>query len=517
MRNLKDLAFLSFALILAMPAGALCTTYYLDFGSGFDSNAGTSKTAPWKRAPGMAGFAGSYSHTAGDQFIFKGGVTWDKTVFNWTISNSGSSTTPDYYGVDKTWYSGASWSQPIFDGGGAVAQNNVKNIHVIGSFVTLDNLKIQNLGLPYIYNGGHAISIDNNHDVTIQHCTITPNARIGILISDAVANTTMSNFTVSNNDISAVSWGVAVAPSATNAVMSNVLITNNALHDFTSQMCGGVHGDGIIMYRGNYTATSGNYISSAYISGNRFYGDFHVDSTIDSCVNNNTAPSGACTATNPCGMNSFLYVERPHDTNTYVYNNSATYANVLGWHGTGTDPQVAMIQIREYDLGFSPTFHIYNNSFQADGNTRYGVVFSLVTSLELENNIISGTQFPLYPIDLTSCNGMTADYNDYYGFTSGTVAAFPSACGGFQSWSQYHLTNGKELHSLNLNPLFISSTNLGLATGSPAFGSGLNLSTTFTTDAMGIVRPSSGAWDLGAYTTGTTISSPQNLRILSIP
>src|SRR5205807_1579202 len=92
--------------------------FYIDWVSGSDFNIGTSTSTPWKRAPGMQGFAGTYTHAAGDRFIFKGGVTWPSSVFSFVIGNSGTSVNRDYFGVDQTFFSGASWTRPIFDGGG---------------------------------------------------------------------------------------------------------------------------------------------------------------------------------------------------------------------------------------------------------------------------------------------------------------------------------------------------------------------------------------------------------------
>src|SRR5215212_3372194 len=90
------------AVFLAAAAHAHATTYYIDFGAADDSKTGTSKSTPWKRCPGMAGFGGSYSHQAGDRFIFKGGVTWSKSCFQMKVTAGGSSdTNRDYYGVDQ--------------------------------------------------------------------------------------------------------------------------------------------------------------------------------------------------------------------------------------------------------------------------------------------------------------------------------------------------------------------------------------------------------------------------------
>jgi hypothetical protein len=103
------------------PSGNSDRTFYIDYSSGNDSNNGTSKTTPWKNAPGSSAFTGTYSHQAGDHLIFKGGVTWPSTEFPITDSSGGTSGNPDYYGVDQTWYSGASWTRPIWDAGGESA------------------------------------------------------------------------------------------------------------------------------------------------------------------------------------------------------------------------------------------------------------------------------------------------------------------------------------------------------------------------------------------------------------
>jgi hypothetical protein len=103
-------------LFLSLTSVAHAATYYIDYVSGSDANSGTSKTAPWQRHPYMKGFAGKYYHSAGDHFIFKGGVTWPRAAFPMIIAGSGSSATAnDYYGVDQTWFAGTSWVRPIFN------------------------------------------------------------------------------------------------------------------------------------------------------------------------------------------------------------------------------------------------------------------------------------------------------------------------------------------------------------------------------------------------------------------
>jgi len=68
---------------------------------------------------------------AGDQFIFRGGDTWHfgnsgATPYVggvWSINFTGSSGSHVYFGVDMTWFSGGSWSRPILTGDNPLTPN----------------------------------------------------------------------------------------------------------------------------------------------------------------------------------------------------------------------------------------------------------------------------------------------------------------------------------------------------------------------------------------------------------
>jgi len=143
---------------LTVAGNVFATTYFIA-ANGSDSNNGTSKSTPWLHAPGMPNCAATCAATRpqpGDSFIFRGGDTWHTansgaadgntnaytgygpdavdsravSSWNWDWSGSSSNCTwtwwPDsglpaqtssciYIGVDKTWYSGSSWTRPSFD------------------------------------------------------------------------------------------------------------------------------------------------------------------------------------------------------------------------------------------------------------------------------------------------------------------------------------------------------------------------------------------------------------------
>jgi hypothetical protein len=169
------LAVLSNLVLLA--ASAFGATYYIA-ANGSDSNAGTSKTAPWLHAPGMPSCSGSCSsHTpvAGDQFILRGGDTWHfhtgnpQTGGTWGWTRNGTSSSPIYIGVDQTWFSGASFSRPILNQDNATSTSNVSSctfdesnstaVSIDANFVTFDNFEFTG----YCWSGnpsfaGHTIA-----------------------------------------------------------------------------------------------------------------------------------------------------------------------------------------------------------------------------------------------------------------------------------------------------------------------------------------------------------------------
>ena len=133
------------------PSGNISRTFYIDYSSGSDSNSGTSTSSPWKDVPGSAAFTGTYTHQNGDRFIFKGGVTWPSSEFPIRDAKGGASGNPDYYGVDPTWYSGSSWTRPIWDAGGSAAVGtsgcSPSFMQMDASYEILDGVEMKNVYL----------------------------------------------------------------------------------------------------------------------------------------------------------------------------------------------------------------------------------------------------------------------------------------------------------------------------------------------------------------------------------
>lgn len=105
--------------------------FYVSKSTGSDSNSGTSESSPWAHLPGMPSCTGncaSLTPAAGEGFILKGGDTWLNSDLGIVWQWSGTSSNPFYIGVDKTWWNtstcgSSSWCRPIFNAGLANVSN----------------------------------------------------------------------------------------------------------------------------------------------------------------------------------------------------------------------------------------------------------------------------------------------------------------------------------------------------------------------------------------------------------
>lgn len=462
--------------LLAFPCVA--ATYYVDLVAGNDSNVGT-KVSPWLHAPGMGGFTATYSHVAGDRFIFKGGQTCGGVGIScfsskWILNNSGSIGNNDYYGVDVTWFAGSSYSPPVIDGGHKNPVTINPYIDMGGSFVTLDGLRIQNIGVSPSENGGtglnqgnYAIDVNGtNHDILIENMILPVESRVAILI--ALSSGTYANFEFKNNDISACSWGIAGG----GAIMTGFSAHDNAFHDFFDQMANAVHGDGIYIF-GDITG----YTIDAVAYNNRGYGNFGPSDT-----------SGA-------GMSEFIWLAASYG-NTYIYNNVFSESDTNGSAG--------ILHCDGPDTTHRPSCFFFNNSIEI-GPGFYGIRANWAGTVTVKNNIVTGGAQAIAMAQFDPIGTLISNYDDLIGFTTFCCSDNTTA---YTTWAQFR-TAGYEANGFNTTPVFVNPTdsgtgaNLRLQSSSPLIGQGVNLTslgiTALNSDITGIARPASGPWDIGAY------------------
>ena len=243
-------------------------TRFIDWADGNDASDGSSKTSAWKRAPGMNGFSGTYNHQAGDRFVFKGGVTWPAAALPLVIVGSGAQGNPHIYATDHGWFTGESWSQPAFDGGGSGAQLIVANAK---HFVTIDDLALKNMDLPGAKTG-YAIHFENCTHLTLTNNRLQPYCWRGIYVV-GYGGTNQSDIIIRNNDISDTAVPISIATASNGGlttVIDNVEISGNKIHDLASMLVNTIHGDGIQIWS---TPSPGTMPSvNASIFNNTFFG-----------------------------------------------------------------------------------------------------------------------------------------------------------------------------------------------------------------------------------------------------
>ncbi len=90
----------------------------------------------------------SFAPVAGDQFILRGGDTWNSSSLGINWQWSGTSTLPIYIGVDPTWFAGSAWTRPVWTCGGAACLGTGPQVNFFNtgnSFVTVDNIEVTGL------------------------------------------------------------------------------------------------------------------------------------------------------------------------------------------------------------------------------------------------------------------------------------------------------------------------------------------------------------------------------------
>lgn len=483
---------LCLALVLLLTVGfssaAFAVTYYVDYVSGLDSNVGTSKSTPWKRHPDMKGWSGgsTYTHTAGDRFIFRGGVTWPASALPLNVSAGGAASSPDYYGVDTTWYVGGTFSRPIFDAQGTTT-NGIVNI-ANASNITIDNFEMrdvvftdnQGAGLITIEYVPKNILIKNSylHKWTLASGIATDDAHGGVIVNTGnvpPVGIVVDSTTISNQEYAATkNNGVAVRNVQT--------VSNSEIHDVPTAILfvGDVHGNHI--YRINYP--TGDF-DPTYHTNLIYMAAQSFNPPRNFIYNNHIHDVGSGTGIyiEPCFYSSF------GSATISVYNN-VVYNSYMGGGGIIlVDP--------ESGSGACGQVYIYQNTLQQPDGSQIGMVRSLqnhsgtnrIATLVTRNNFYIG---PNGEWDLSFAASPSSISNIQVSNAAATTAGYSSA-NLFRPLSETSLT-----------------VNRAIAISCPDCPG-------IDKDRLGIVRGQGGAWDVGAYEYGSTTSGaivpPKNLRV----
>lgn len=344
--------------------------------------------------------------------------------------------------------------------------------------VTFKNLTIQNLyvhsddasgladaGLTGTYvsgiymNGYGAVTIQDNHFSHIQWCINSLGAAGGML-------------TITGNDFMYYDHGVG-GVGASSGTVAGLVISNN--HFGTTRnwdtTAGAYHHDGIH----TFWAPGGGGIPNAVIDGNLFDGDWGVSNT------------------------AHIFLEQ-----NYITNLSSEAPN---WRVTNN----VHVQYAGNYLNNGMAILIGDNMTVAN-NTYVGVSVALSqavstggTNTVFKNNIISGVnRF----VDLYNVASGGLDRNIYANPVGGGNPPFQTGGTAYNSFALWQAATGQDANSVTSDPLLDGTYHL--QTGSPAIGTGTDLSAYFTTDKAGTARTS--PWDIGAYKYGAASFSPAATR-----
>lgn len=511
--NQKSVTFMFVCLFsFFLSSRVLAATFYIDSATGNDTRTSAqaqSQSTPWAHMPGMSGCTSncaSYSVQAGDVFVLKGGSTWkfSSTTANLITIGTSGITIQGGQRLDTPWGSG----YPVIDGAGCTTSR----MAIIGTnkSLTVDGIKIINMGYAPDSSRGFGIFLDGGDTIEIKNCWLETSAIDALAIGMSAGN--VNHLWIHDNHFKnngRVEIGKGSGDSAYS--MNDIQIYNN-LYEGPGQVNYGVyHLDGFMIQANNKTDYG---IKNLKIYNNKFYGDWSQGGTALIFLSGCNFSGGVCKGDNG-----------PYSTkNVEIYNNVVSFENNTWSGGTGPNISPALVDIQ---AGSHENIMIYNNTISSSAitNAVSSCIFAGVpiNGLIIKNNIISGCDNGItLGQDITGT--LEIDYNLYnitngfHRFINGWPGSGAADCRNLAACRVAPFSS--EAHGISGNPLFVAlpsggvtgSGNWHLQSSSPAIGKGINLRTYFTTDIDGKDR--GYLWDIGAYQYKTPPAPPTNLRIV---
>jgi hypothetical protein len=358
--------------------------------------------------------------------------------------------------------------------GNTVGTTGVRIQQAVGVHVT--RLLIRNLyqrtsttDTNYSAGGSGVHQVPNNaiygfSGTRISHCTFHDMSRgVGFTAGDTSGDVEVHDCTIYNVDD-----GVVLAPGWVDRTLDGAKVYRNRIYGFSkwddSTATNQWHHDGVHVF--------------ATASGSSYH-NVHVFDNVIGPDYGNRATSG-------------IYMSGNLGSGNLIYQNTL-------FSETGDNPNNGQITTRPFPG--SGTLRIYNNvslgGGQGAGIFITGQDSGAARSVTLANNIAVGiTAVTVYYHERIT---LTSNRNLLHDAPTSFPGAYVYSIGGSasaQTIAQWQAL-GFDADSVYADPLLTETYRL--SAGSPAVGAGENLSAYFTTDAAGVTRPASGAWDIGAY------------------
>lgn len=352
-------------------------------------------------------------------------------------------------------------------------------------FQSVSNSEIENLTISNIYvhasnptdeNGQNTYGIhwDFGSNVTIDDNTIHDAKWCSYYAYEGSSSS--SNVSVYSNSIYNCDHDIVVGDGNTNAGLSTATIHDNVLHDWANwdDDDNDNHHDGIH----TWAVANGDTITGMEVYNNYIYGNGGF------------------------GINAWIYMESGEST-TGTNNGSLVFNNVVIDGGTTSHEGCG------YICTLNNQTQVYDNTVVGQTTSNNVGLNFYGTNISAKNNIVSTVQTGIATVSGATIASDGVNNNDYYNLDeSGAAFEFSgSFIGTFSGWQG---ACNCDSSSITSNPNLAS--NYLLLSGSPAIGAGVNLTsldvTALDSDKAGVLRPSTGAWAMGAYQSGTS-SAPQ--------
>ncbi len=531
MNSLRTIIIILLFLLISSIGSA--TNYYVSSSSGNDNADGRSESTAWKTVSKV----NKMSFSPGDIISFKKGDVWRESL---NINNSGSASAyivftsygsgakPQFLGSlpaanwtnqgNNVWksstsvadpYSGSYKGEIYFTG----SDGNIIWGHIKKSVITdlaheydwtwaSNNIYVYSTtdpGSKYkaieVSQNDVGISLNDKQYIKLDGFDIKYWHLAGVKGQYPAIH--ISGLTISNSEIGYIGTKESLAAFGLSIYYSDCLIQNNTIHD-----CGR---RGISI---NTDAAANAVIENVTIEKNTLYNGFHttgidLGNTGSSTFNNFIIRDNliyddparvidGIEETESVGMLIGNNTSGVRFTNIYIYNNIIKYSKLKG-----------------LDISGTTSLNIYNNVFYGVNPTAGsfgGLIYinSSSAGVIIKNNIFFNTMvnsinryFPC--IYRQTGASITVDYNLYY--MTDPNEAFVNMGGLYliSQWSTYKSSTGHDAHSsIPGDPLFVSSSDYHLQTGSPAIGAGIQIAEV-KTDFEGV--PYSNPPNLGCFAT----------------
>jgi hypothetical protein len=487
-------------------------TYYVDFGGGDDTAAGTSKATAWKHAPGDAAATGKPAAATlkpGDVVLLRGGVAYEGTI---TLTASGTASEPIVLegGAQEGWGTGMA----IIDGGETralgVGLSGASHVIVEGFEVRAFSKAMSSTGISVEGGGddaivgnvlhdiyyatnpnpgttaweqqsGSGITVDNSSGTNVLANSIRDVGNAGISIS-ADGGGSVSGGRTACNEVTNMNWGIVIAlgDSEAGTHIGGLTVDHNYIHDFDNYVvCDAWHRDGIFAFaRPDDGSLS---IEDVELADNYFEDTLSKD----------------------FGSTAWIYLE-------FVCKGFNVHHNIL-------NASRSYFAIRVLGDGFQVEGnHVFASNVIANSNGQGSTGMHVMQSsgARIEDNIFYDDDVG-YMIASDSMSGYSGDYNVFYNttttdsnvaFLNAGPAESPGSGAGVMELDLAGIQKqGFEKHSYYANPQWsapfasIAKDPSGFKPmkGSVALGHGVSLG--YADDFAGTPYPSGKAPDIGAY------------------